>query len=262
MTSPIRVLIVDDEPIARDGARSLVQRDAELHVVGACANGREAIRVLRATPVDVLLLDVKMPKISGFDVLAEIGAVNAPVVVFMTAYDTFAIKAFEARAVDYLLKPYTDERFAEALQRAKERVVQRSAVQSRDALQRVLALLRGESPASPTPSYLTQIVVRSNGVVWYLPVGEIDWIEAADYYACLHANGRRVLTRESLAHLEDTLDPKEFIRVHRSAIVRLSRVRAVRVDSVGRTFVVLAGEQRVPLSRSYRPALEAALETR
>ena len=257
------VTIVDDEPLAREGMRTLVELDPQLEIVAVCANGREAIKALQTKTTDILLLDVQMPKLSGFDVLEAVGVAHAPAVVFVTAYDSYAIRAFDANAVDYVVKPYRDARFTEALHRAKRAVDNRDLDRAREGLARVIQSLKlSQTAASPPNDYATRVVVRSAGVAWYIPIDEVDWIEGADYYARVHAAGRRLLTRESLQRFVQTLDPQRFVRVHRSAIVNVERVRAIRTDPTGRMWVVLQGDQRVPLSRSYRSALEALLARR
>jgi two-component system, LytTR family, response regulator len=259
----VHIAIVDDEPLAREGMRALVELDPDLEIVAVCANGREAIRALQTTTTDILLLDVQMPKLSGFDVLEAVGVAHAPAVVFVTAYDSYAIRAFDANAVDYVVKPYRDARFTQALQRAKRAVDRRDLERSRDALARVIGAVKANSNSSRQPNaYATRVVVKSAGVAWYIPVDEIEWIEGADYYARVHAEGRRLLTRESLQRFVQTLDPSRFARVHRSAIVNVERVRAVRTDRTDRMWVVLQGDSQVPLSRSYRSALEALLAQR
>ena len=237
---PIRAVVVDDEPLARAGMRTLLEDDPDLVVVAECANGHEAVEALRAHAPDLVLLDVQMPGLDGFGVVREIGADRMPVVVFATAFDQYALRAFEARALDYLLKPFTDERFRDVLGRAKEQVRQRRA---------------GASSAAPAP----RLEVRLGNRVAYVRLDDVDWIEAADYYARLHVGAASHLVRETMQELEARLDARRFVRVHRSAIVNVDRVRELRAVAVGRHEVVLRDGTRLPLSRSRRELVARAL---
>ncbi|HEV2149758.1 MAG TPA: LytTR family DNA-binding domain-containing protein [Longimicrobiaceae bacterium] len=253
---PVRTLIVDDEPLARTGVAAMLRGDPEVAVVGECADGREAVRAIDAMRPDLVLLDVQMPELDGFGVVREVGPERMPVVVFLTAFDRYALQAFEAHALDYVLKPFTDARFHAAIGRAKEQVRQRRMGALGD---RLVALMGGAPvlPAAPRP--VSRILVRETGRVTFVRVEEIDWIEAQDYYARLHVGGRAHLVRETLQELEAQLDPGRFVRVHRSAIVALDRVREVRPDFAGRYVIVLVDGTRVPLSRRRREAFERAL---
>jgi two-component system LytT family response regulator len=233
--SRIRTLIVDDEPLARMGLSSLLARDPETEVVGECGSGPDAIDTIRAIRPDLLFLDVQMPGCDGFDVLEQLGTAAPRAVIFVTAYDRYALKAFEAEALDYLLKPFDDARFAKALERAK-------------------SILRER------PGRQTRLLVKSAGRVTILKSDEIDWIEAADYYACLHVGGKSHLVRRSLAELEAELDPAAFCRIHRSAIVNLDRVREMRLDANGEYEVVLRDGSPLRLSRTYREHLQSKLK--
>lgn len=235
-TPPIRTMIVDDEPLARRNISALLQADPETVIVGECGSGPEAIEAIGAIRPELLFLDVQMPGCDGFDVLEQLGAGAAPkAVIFVTAYDQYALKAFEAAAVDYLLKPFDNVRFARALDRAK-------------------AIVRG-SKGQPDV-----IVVKSAGRVTVLKSTEIDWIEAADYYACLHVGGKAHLLRRSLAELEADLDASLFCRIHRSAIVNLEQVAELRLDSGGEYEVILRDGTSHRLSRSYREQLQSRLK--
>jgi two-component system LytT family response regulator len=262
-TERIRTLVVDDEPLAREGMLSLLEEDPEIEVVGSCANGRQALEQVRRLEPALLLLDVQMPEMDGFGVLEALGEA-APVVVFVTAYDQYALRAFEMHAVDYLLKPFDDERFDKAMRRAKTQVRQEQA----DVLsRRLLAMLEtyrgGGVPGAdeelerlPQGSYLTRLAIRSSGRVVFLKIEEIDWIGAADYYVELHAGGKAHLLREPMARLEEKLDPKRFLRIHRSAIINVDRVREVRTSALGERFVLLADGTKLKLSRSRRDKLQ------
>ena len=238
---PIRAVVVDDEPLARAGMRALLEDDPELLVVAECANGHEAVLALRAHAPDLVLLDVQMPGLDGFGVVREIGADRMPVVVFATAFDQYALQAFEARALDYLLKPFTDERFGVVLGRAKEQVRQRRL---------------GASSAQPAPP--ARLEVRLGNRVAYVRLDDVDWIEAADYYARLHVGAASHLVRETMQELEARLDARRFVRVHRSAIVNVERVRELHA-AAGRHEVVLRDGTRLPLSRSRRDLVARAL---
>lgn len=254
MSAPIRTAVVDDEPRARAMLRRLLAADPEVEVVaeGDAAAVLDDIEELRP---QLLLLDVEMPEVSGFELLERLSARGeAPVVVFVTAYDRYAVEAFEVHAVDYLLKPFTDERFTTALARAKERVRRRSGAGA-DALAYLLEEVRAHHDETRAERFLVRVGERTVVV----PVAEIDWIEAADYYARLHCGERSYLLRRSLSALENDLDPAQFCRVHRSAIVRLDRVAEVHPHFGSRSVIVLRDGSRLPLAGSRRRELEERL---
>lgn len=264
MPDRIRALVVDDEPIARAGMRRLMERDPELEIVGEAGDGEAAVTAIRELRPGLLLLDVQMPEMDGFEVLEAVGPDAVCAVIFVTAYDRFAIRAFEVQALDYVLKPFDDERFATVLERAKRHVRRE---RDDDLAGRLAALLeryepnRTDAPAQTThhSTGVARIMVRDGGRVFFLPVEEIDWIEAADYYARVHAGTSTHLVRESLASLEQSLDPACFVRIHRSAIVNVDRVREIRPDWRNRSTVVLATGEQLPISRSRRERLERAM---
>jgi two-component system, LytTR family, response regulator len=233
----IRTLIVDDEPLARSNIAVLLRRDPEIDIVGECGSGREAVGEVRRAKPELLFLDVQMPECDGFDVVELLGKDLPPAIVFVTAYDQYALRAFEAGALDYLLKPFDNVRFEVALGRAKRRI----------------------RPREDQRRKLDRMTVKSAGEIGFVKVSDIDWIEAADYYACLHIGSKRHLVRRSLAELEQDLDPAEFCRVHRSGIVNLQRVRALKLNEDGEYEVVLEDGTRVRLSRRCRKDLEARL---
>jgi two-component system, LytTR family, response regulator len=236
MSAPrIRTLIADDEPLARTSLVALLERDEEIELLGECGSGTQAVDTIRTTRPDLLFLDVQMPGCDGFGVLEQAGTAAPKAVVFVTAYDRYAVKAFEAEALDYLLKPFDDARFAKVLERAKAMVRDRKGHESR-------------------------LMVKSAGRVTILKTGEIDWIEAADYYACLHVGGKTHLLRRSLTELEGDLDALKFCRIHRSTIVNLDRVGEMRLDSHGEYEVVLRDGTKLRLSRSCREQLQARLK--
>lgn len=235
--TPIGTVVVDDEPLARANIVNLVRTDPEISILAECGSGTEAVKVVRELRPSLLFLDVQMPGCDGFGVLEELGAEVPPAVVFVTAYDQYALKAFEAEALDYLLKPYDNARFFRVLARAKAMLAQRPVEHGRSE----------------------RIMIRSAGRISFLPAEEIDWIEAADYYSCLHIGGKTHLLRRSMAELERDLEARRFCRIHRSTIVNLSRVRDLRLDAGGEYEVVLRGETRLKVSRGYREKLQAAL---
>jgi two-component system LytT family response regulator len=269
-TERIRTLVVDDEPLAREGMLALLADDPEIEVLGACANGREALAAVRRLHPSLLLLDVQMPEMDGFALLEALGDA-APVVVFVTAYDQYALRAFEMHALDYLLKPFDDERFDKALKRAKTQVRQEQADSLSRRLMAMLETYRGGGAAKDAKgdeedanqvapgSYLTRLAIRSSGRVVFLKIEEIDWIGAADYYVELHAGGKAHLLREPMSRLEEKLDPKRFLRIHRSAIINVDRVREVRTSPLGERFVLLADGTKLKLSRSRRDKLQVLM---
>ena len=235
---PIGTLVVDDEPLARANIVNLLRSDPEISILGECSSGTEAVKLARELRPCLLFLDVQMPGCDGFGVLESLGVDVPPAVVFVTAYDRYALKAFEAEALDYLLKPYANARFFRVLARAK-------ALLAKRPLQNRIA---------------ERIIVRSAGRISFLPIAEIDWIEAADYYSCLHVGPRTHLLRRSMADLERDLEAKYFCRIHRSTIVNLSRVRDLRLDTGGEYEVVLRDETTLKVSRGHREKLQAALQ--
>ena len=278
----LRTLVVDDEPEAREGLVRLLRGDPEIEIVGECDSGRSAVTAIGALSPDVVLLDIQMPELNGFDVLAEVSPASMPVVVFVTAYDAYALRAFEAHALDYLLKPFSDERFAAAMRQAKQYVQQRRIG---ELGQKFAALLHGNplgassplverapgadsgepeatAPGEQAPTkaeYLERIVVRHERDVSFVRVAEIDWIGAADYYAKLYVGPRTHLIRETMQQLEARLDPRQFVRIHRSAIVNVDRVKLIRPYFRGGHVVVLHDGRKLVMSRGRREALERAL---
>lgn len=239
-TAKIRTVIVDDEPLARSNLLLLLARDPEIEVVGQCGSGVEAINEIRRSKPDLVFLDVQMPEVDGFDVIEQLGADQPRVMVFVTAYDQYALRAFEAGALDYLLKPFDNPRFERALSRAKQNI--RHTADSKRGSER--------------------LILKSSGQVVFVKQSEIDWVEAADYYSCLHVGAKAHLLRRSMAELENELDPSMFCRIHRSAIVNLNRVRGLKVGEEGEYDVHLEGGQTLRLSRRYRAQLQQRLGLR
>jgi two-component system LytT family response regulator len=246
----LRALIVDDEPLARERLRDLLSADPEVEVVGECGDGREAVTAIRAQVPDLVFLDVQMPELDGFGVVQEVGAARMPVTVFVTAFDQYALKAFEVHALDYLLKPYDRERFESTLGRVKAHLGQRLDAGMRE---RLLALLGDAKPAAPPP--LERIPVKSGGSVYFLRAEEIDWVEAAGNYSRLHTGKRAHLLRETMTALEAKLDPKRFVRIHRSTIINIERVRELQPYFHGDYIVLLHDGTQLTLSRNYRQKL-------
>ena len=236
--TPIGTVVVDDEPLARANLVSLLRADADISVLAECSSGADAVKAVRELKPSLLFLDVQMPDCDGFGVLESLGADIPPAVVFVTAYEQYALKAFEAEALDYLLKPFADARFLRVLSRAKASLAHRPVEDRR----------------------LERIMLRSAGRISFLPTEEIDWIEAADYYSCLHIGARTHLLRRSMTELERDLEPNHFCRIHRSTIVNLSRVRDLCLDASGEHEVVLRDETRLKVSRGYRDKLQVALQ--
>jgi two-component system, LytTR family, response regulator len=258
----VTAIIVDDELLARRGLKTLVERRPEFVVVAVCANGREALAKIAELKPDLVLLDIQMPEITGLDVVERLPAGVVPVIVFVTAFDEFAIKAFEAKALDYLLKPVSQKRLDEALTRAAGRVRdQKLAEYGRTLLEAVSELQKGpvaDTTPRPAPEpYLERIMVKAGETIQFVEVAEIDWIEGADYYVTLHSAGKDYLYRESLRHLEARLDPAEFVRIHQSAIVNLARTREIRSGFGGEYAVVLTCGTKLPVSRRRKKDLLA-----
>ena len=254
----IRVVIVDDEPLARRGIRQLLAAHEDVEVAGEARDGPEAVRLLRALAPDLVFLDVQMPELDGFGVLRRLDPGQLPAVIFVTAFDTFAVRAFELHALDYLVKPLHEARFHQALARARERLRSREAVELARRLSRLLESGAEEDAALP-PEPARRLVIATGGADLVLDLAEIEWIEADDYYAAVHARGRRHLIRESLASLEGRLTRGRFVRVHRSAIVNLAQVREVRSRPGEDPAVVLHDGTRLPLSRRRRRLVDEAI---
>jgi two-component system LytT family response regulator len=249
----IRAAIVDDEPLARRRIRNLLVDAPDVEVVAECANGKDAIESLEESPPDLLFLDIQMPEIDGFDVLHAIGVGRVPVVIFVTAYDQFALRAFEAHALDYLLKPFDDERFAAALERALDRIRQQHGDDVDRRLQALLENVRGDH------GYLRRLVVPSGHRNIFVRTEHIDWIEAERNYIRLHVSGRSYLLRENLTRIAAALDPATFSRIHRSTIVNIDRIRAVESLLHGEYLVVLQDGTKLTSGRSYRRNLHAIM---
>jgi two-component system LytT family response regulator len=247
----IRAIIADDEPLARRGIRQLLEPHPDVAIVAETRNGSETVLKLRELKPDLLFLDVQMPELDGFDVLREVGAKSMPAVIFVTAYDQFAVRAFDAHALDYLVKPLEVIRFGEALERVREQLRSAKAVDLSRKLTALLAMREQEQSKR-------RILVPTATGDLLLDADEIDWIEADDYYAAIHARAGRHLIRESLQSLEQRLDSTRFVRVHRSAIVNVDRVSELRNKS-GETLLILRSGVGVPVSRRRRARVAGQL---
>src|SRR5215470_14955454 len=258
----IRALIVDDGPAARDAIRTLLAGDADIHIVGECADGRTALRAIASTSPDLLFLDVQMPEMDGFTMLRQLEPERLPVVVFVTAFDQYALRAFDVHATDYLLKPFDDERFREAVARAKQSV---RAGQLGRLSEELRALLDGvataPAPRTPAPGgpYLKRLVIKSGGRVTLLNVRDIDWIEAEGDYVKIHVGKARHLLRETMKRLEAQFDPARFVRIHRSTIVNVERIKELQPYFRGEYVVILQDGKSLKLSRGYKEHLESVL---
>jgi two-component system, LytTR family, response regulator len=254
--TPLRTLVVDDESLARGTIRRLLAGDPEIEIVGECAGGAEAARRIRDAAPDILFLDVQMPEVDGFEVLRRARPAEVPAVVFVTAHDAYAIRAFEAEALDYILKPFDDERFHRTVERAKARV--REYRVNRLA-RRMAEALDSRTEPGPAAGYVERLAIRREGGVFFVRVDDVDWIEAADYCVRVHTAGRFHLLREPLGDLESRLDPRRFFRVHRSAIVNLARIKELQPHFHGDGIVVLHDGSRLRVSRGRREGLHRLL---
>lgn len=250
-----RVVIVDDEPIAREGIRTQLAREPAVEIVAECVDGLEAVETIRELAPDLLFLDVQMPGMSGFEVMETIGVDMVPAVVFVTAYDKYALQAFDVNAVDYLLKPFDTERFQKAFQRALVQIQRSNTAAINENLKALLETIK------PGTRYLERLVVKSKGRIFFLPVSEIDWIESADNYVSLHAGRETHLIRETLTRLETKLNPEEFLRIRHAAIVNVKRIRELRPLFKGEYEIVLQNGTKLTSSRRYRRHVEQLLSS-
>ncbi len=252
----VRALIVDDEPLARQRLRTLLKGEADVEVVGECSDGHEAVAAVRELRPDLLFLDVQMPVLDGFGVLEALGTEELPAVIFVTAYDLYAIRAFEVNALDYLLKPFDRDRFRKALSRAREQIAKESSSTSGEQLGALLEEVQTGRSGRPT---LERLVIKSGGRVFFLRADEIDWIEAAGNYLRLHVGSDMHLLRDTMNNLEARLHPDKFLRIHRSTMVNLERVKELQPWFHGDYKVILQDGTELTLSRSYRPKLKNLL---
>ena len=255
----LSALIADDEPLARERLRLLLADDEEVDIAGECRNGREVVEALKQKHHDVLFLDIEMPGSSGFEVVEQIGAAQMPITVFVTAHNHYALKAFEVHALDYLTKPVEPERLRSALARVKERVAAHAALMTQEQLKSMLAAL-GTGTAE-RKEYPKRLVVPNAAKDSFVNVDEIEWIEAADYYSCIHAGSRNLMLRETIKQLAETLDPRKFVRVHRSTIVNIDQVREILREGRSEGWVLLSNGRKLKMSKAGWQALLDATKT-
>ncbi|MBI4661774.1 MAG: response regulator transcription factor [Verrucomicrobia bacterium] len=249
----IRTLIVDDEPLARERLATLLQEEADIEIVGQCADGQEALAAIRSAAPDLVFLDVQMPELDGFGVVAALPRVQVPAVIFVTAYDQFAVRAFEVNALDYLLKPFDRERFQTALRRAVDQILRHEPAEINRRLTQLLAELKRDTKP------LERLVVKTEGRVLLVKTDEIDWIEAADNYVSLHVGNESHLHRETMAALERKLAPNQFLRISRSTIVNVERIKELQPMFHGDYVVILRDGTRLSLSRNFRDRVQHLL---
>jgi two-component system LytT family response regulator len=252
MSAPIKTIIVDDEPLACRRIRRLLQNDSGIQVAALCTNGPEAVRAIEEHRPDLLFLDIQMPGMDGFGVLESIEDLS-PQIIFVTAYDRYAIQAFEVHALDYLLKPFDRERFEKAVARAKELIRQ----EKQRGIAKELLTIRDELRVKP--KYLERLVVKSGGRIFFLKTLEIDWIEAQGKYVAIHVGKESHLVREGLSSLEADLNPKKFLRIHRSTVVNVDRIKELQPWFHGDCKVLLYDGTQLMLSRHYRQRLDDLL---
>ena len=242
----IRTLIVDDEPLARQGIRLFLEKDPELEILGEAGDGVEALERIRVDHPDLVFLDVQMPEMNGFEVLECLSPEELPLVVFVTAYDQYALNAFQVHALDYLLKPYEDERMQEAVDRAKASLHQKNGTQTTRRLIEMLDSTKADR------ARVGRIMVRSGGRITFVRVEDVDWIEAQGDYICLHTQGKKHLVREKISEMEAQLSPEHFLRIHRSTMINVSRIKEMQPLFHGEYSVVLQDGTRLTMSRSFR----------
>jgi two-component system LytT family response regulator len=246
----ITACIVDDEPLARTRIKTLLEDDAEIEVVAVCANGIEAVDSIKKLQPELLFLDIQMPKVDGFDVLQQLNASQIPVIIFVTAYDEFAVKAFEVHAIDYLLKPFDKRRFDLALERAKKSIKSDKSETMSNNIESLIDTMDRSS------SYVSRVIVKQSGRVLFIDVKDIDWIEAAGNYVEIHSRDKSYLIRETMNNMDQKLDPDQFSRIHRSTIVNIDRVQELQSWFHGDYQVLLESGTKLTMSRNYRDLLD------
>lgn len=255
----VGVLIVDDEPVARRGIRKQLEAFPEAQVIGECANGFDAVDALRKLKPDLVFLDIQMPGLNGFDVVAEIGTENMPVVIFVTAYEEYALKAFEIHALDYILKPIEEARFGLAFKRAVKRLRQTQSSRFSERMQRALEQLGKVLNTHRENEYLKRIVIKEPGRIFFLDVEEISWIASAGNYVELHASNHIHLLRETMSNLDERMNPNDFVRISRSTIVNIKEIKEFRPHFKGEFEVFLNDGSRHKTGRSFRTKIEALI---
>jgi two-component system LytT family response regulator len=253
----IKTLIVDDEAIARDRVRRFLAAEPDIDVLGECRNGREAVAAIKKLQPDLVFLDIQMPQLDGFGTLAALDPAHLPAVVFVTAFDQYAIRAFTVHALDYLLKPFSHERFRHSLAHARKQLNRDESGGLRNIDNRLLSLLEGIK--TPT-KFADRLVIKATGRVYFLKTEDIDWIEACGNYVTLHVGPETHLLRETLSHLENRLDPGRFLRIHRSRLVNLDCIKELTPLFNGDYTVTLQSGDKLTLSRTYRDRLQELIE--
>lgn len=252
----IRCLIVDDEPAARGALRSLLEPEPDIEIAGELADGETALKFLRKSATDLLFLDIQMPEMDGFEVLRRLDGSHIPVIIFVTAYDQYALRAFDSEAVDYLLKPYSDERFHQALARARRQVRSGRIGSVSEQLRR---LLHRTSVPEPAGDYRSRLLIKHDGRITILPLAEVDWLEADGDMVKVHAGTRTFPVRETMKELESQIDPGRFVRIHRSTIISVDRIKELQPYFKGDYVVVLRDGTNLKLSRRFKSDLEKVL---
>lgn len=263
MNTPVRALLVDDEPLGRKRVRSLLAERDDVDVVGECSDGQEAVKAIAEIAPDLVFLDIQMPELDGFGVIETVGSEAMPEVVFVTAYDEYALEAFAVAALDFLLKPFEDARFEATLDRALERLRERRAAELGERLTCLVdgrRLERGEQTSAPNRP-LRRLAVEKRGRIYFVPLADVHWIEAEGAYVRLHTADARHLVRDSLKRLETVLDSERFVRIHRSTMVDIERISELHPLFHGEYQVILKSGQELKLSRSYRDRLAQILES-
>jgi two-component system LytT family response regulator len=253
MTQKIRAVVVDDEPVARARVLSLLRQEPDVEVVGEYGDGPHAISAIREKDPDLVFLDIQMAGMTGVELARALAPERAPAVVFVTAYDEYALQAFEVHALDYLLKPFSAERFRSAVAHARDHLARRAS----GALAQEIRALLPDLRSAPSPR--ERLVIRSSGRIYFVPIADIDWCEAAGNYVRLHVGQQSHFVRDTMAHLETELDSARFARIHRCTIVNVDRIEELRSSFNGEYVVVLRGGTRLTLSRGYREALQTRL---
>jgi len=256
MPNKIKTLIVDDEPLARRGIRQLLESEIDFEIVGEAGNGREAISAVEKNSPELIFLDIQMPLLDGFSFVEKIAAINLPEIVFVTAYDEHAVRAFEAGAIDYVLKPIDPERFQKTLNRVRSRISSPENKFIENNLANLLSLLKPSAE-----NYLKRIAVKENGRIHFLNVEKIDWISSQGNYVEIHSSNEKILVRETMDGIESKLNPNEFLRIRRSVIVRIEQIKELHTIFAGEFEVVLRNGVRLASSRRYRKNLDALLKS-
>ena len=250
MNEKITALIVDDEPLARKFIRRMLENDRSIEIVGECGNGKEAVAAVLEKKPDLVFLDIQMPEMDGFTMIETLGIENLPTVVFVTAYEQYAIRAFEIHALDYLLKPFDQARFEKAMKHVREKFADQR--QNETEQKQIAALLEN---VKQKPRFLDRLVIKADGRIIFLKTEDIDWIQADDKYVHLHAGNKSHLVRQTLGAMEAQLDTQKFIRVHRSAIVNIGRIKELQPMFTGEHTIILENGTKLTLSRSYKNKL-------